>query len=591
MIDPAAGLAFSMYENKGVYALLLGSGVSRASQIPTGWEIIGELARQLAVVEDGIDPGGDWPAWYQRRFDGEPSYSRLLDLLAPTQDERRALIQKFIDPEPRTEDETRRAPSKAHHAIARLVADGYVRVIITTNFDRLMEQALAQVGVAPVVLKSDDDIRGARPLIHTPCTILKVHGDYLDTRLRNTEDELSGYSAEQDALLDRILDEHGLVVAGWSGDWDQALRAAIGRAQSRRFTTYWASRGQPSTAAQELLAHRQGRLVGIEDADSFFIRLGERLKDQADLNCLHPLSTNLLVAAAKRYLPRPEHRIQLVDLVAEEARRADEAVRKASVGDAHSASVEDLMRLAQVQEAAYEPLARVLYVMGRFGLGDEVRLATEVLQRLGASSWRGGDGHLLALRSYPAVLALYAYGLGLAQADRRDVLHQWWRTPLRRENRHETPRAVENLYLWNWTNAGTETWWRHLDPRVRDDTQVSDHLFNLFSDWLHDGFLSLDDLAFTFDLFEATGMLTELGLNLSVATLEELLGRSDEPIRVPVGRLAYSSDRKSVIEALAGGDTRAATLAAGFCRGEERHLILSMQNFERVLKYIARHGF
>jgi hypothetical protein len=39
MIDPSTALAFSLFENKGVYALLLGSGLSRAAQIPTGWEI------------------------------------------------------------------------------------------------------------------------------------------------------------------------------------------------------------------------------------------------------------------------------------------------------------------------------------------------------------------------------------------------------------------------------------------------------------------------------------------------------------------------------------------------------------------------
>ena len=37
--DPLTQLSFSVYENKGVFALLLGSGISRAADIPTGWEI------------------------------------------------------------------------------------------------------------------------------------------------------------------------------------------------------------------------------------------------------------------------------------------------------------------------------------------------------------------------------------------------------------------------------------------------------------------------------------------------------------------------------------------------------------------------
>jgi hypothetical protein len=43
--DPLIQLAFSLYENKGVFAVLLGSGLSRAAEIPTGWEITLDLIR------------------------------------------------------------------------------------------------------------------------------------------------------------------------------------------------------------------------------------------------------------------------------------------------------------------------------------------------------------------------------------------------------------------------------------------------------------------------------------------------------------------------------------------------------------------
>ncbi len=39
MIDPVHSLAFSIQANPGVYAVLVGSGVSRAAKVPTGWEI------------------------------------------------------------------------------------------------------------------------------------------------------------------------------------------------------------------------------------------------------------------------------------------------------------------------------------------------------------------------------------------------------------------------------------------------------------------------------------------------------------------------------------------------------------------------
>jgi len=45
-------IAFSVYSNKGVYALMLGSGISRSSGIPTGWEIVLDLIRKLAVLNN-----------------------------------------------------------------------------------------------------------------------------------------------------------------------------------------------------------------------------------------------------------------------------------------------------------------------------------------------------------------------------------------------------------------------------------------------------------------------------------------------------------------------------------------------------------
>src|SRR6218665_1820305 len=46
--DPITQIAFSVHENKGVFAVLLGSGLSRSAGIPTGWEITLDLVRRVA---------------------------------------------------------------------------------------------------------------------------------------------------------------------------------------------------------------------------------------------------------------------------------------------------------------------------------------------------------------------------------------------------------------------------------------------------------------------------------------------------------------------------------------------------------------
>ena len=49
-------------------------------------------------------------------------------------------------------EEGEKEPTLAHRAIAELAAQGFIKVIITTNFDRLVETALREEGVEPTVL-------------------------------------------------------------------------------------------------------------------------------------------------------------------------------------------------------------------------------------------------------------------------------------------------------------------------------------------------------------------------------------------------------------------------------------------------------
>lgn len=318
--DPATQLAFAIHESRGVFALLLGSGLSRAAEIPTGWEITLDLVRRVALAQ-GVEEQDDWAAWYVEKESKEPDYSALLAQLASTPAERRAILHSYIEPDEEDREEGRKVPTAGHKAIAKLVQGGYVRVIVTTNFDRLMENALREVGVEPTVVGSPDALEGAEPLTHSACYILKLHGDYKDARILNTDAELEAYPDSYNTLLDRIVDEHGLIVCGWSEEWDHALRSAILRAPNRRYPMFWSSRGELRRRGAELCSARKGVTVPIADADSFFVKLVEQVETLAQSQRQNPLSVDMTVSRAKRFLAKPEHRIQLSDLVSEEVER------------------------------------------------------------------------------------------------------------------------------------------------------------------------------------------------------------------------------------------------------------------------------
>jgi hypothetical protein len=81
-----------------------------------------------------------------------------------------------------------------------------------------------------------------------------------------THTELSVYDPALAAMLDRIFDEFGLIVCGWSGDWAIALRAAIERCLTCRFSTYWTTRGEISPKATDLFANGLDEYQTVNEA-------------------------------------------------------------------------------------------------------------------------------------------------------------------------------------------------------------------------------------------------------------------------------------------------------------------------------------
>ena len=423
MIDPVHSLAFSIQANRGVYAVLVGSGLSRAARIPTGWEITLDLLRKLAELhEENADP--DPEEWYRTRFKQEANYSTLLDSLTKTPEERQQLLRGYMEPNQSEREDGDKQPTAAHRAIAALAARGYIRVILTTNFDRLLETALADEGVMPTVLSSSDQIQGALPLIHTQCCVVKLHGDYLDTRIRNTPAELEKYPPELDELLDRILDEFGLVVCGWSAKWDGALCSALLRSRSRRFTTYWALRSEPGNEARRLMQHRRAEQVKIDNADSFFEELSQCVQSIEQYSKPHPLSVEAAVVSLKRYMSEPKFRIQFSDLIHETVEQVVEAT-SGSDFDADGVprpTSETITSRVRSYEGVCSMLLSLAVVGGAWAEEQHYSVWQRAIERLATKGFHKGYVSWLELQRYRATLLLYALGIAAVDANRLHFL-------------------------------------------------------------------------------------------------------------------------------------------------------------------------
>jgi hypothetical protein len=307
-------LSFSVYSNKGAFALLLGSGVSRPAGIPTGWEIALDLIRQIAILEKQKTPDNP-EKWFLEYFKEEVDYSNILEKLTKTSEERINLLKKHFEPSSNDSNADLKKPTIAHQRIAQLVQDGYIKVIVTTNFDRLIENSLKDLGIEPVVISNPAHVEHTIPLIHNRITVIKINGDYLDTNFLNIKSELSEYDNRIKNLLTFIFENFGIISAGWSAKWDSALVQILKSSNTFRYSNYFLYINNYSRELEELSNHRRASLVKIQDADKVFQELSENIKALESNYIENPLSSKIAIARIKRYLPKEEHLISLSEIV------------------------------------------------------------------------------------------------------------------------------------------------------------------------------------------------------------------------------------------------------------------------------------
>ena len=107
---------------KGKYTLFLGAGASISSGGKTSQEIVDAI-----VKEYGLDTSDCWKSFFN--FLKKTGENERFDVLS----------KYFKDME----------PSSGYKILARLIEEGYFKLIFTTNFDFMLEEALTRRGLVP----------------------------------------------------------------------------------------------------------------------------------------------------------------------------------------------------------------------------------------------------------------------------------------------------------------------------------------------------------------------------------------------------------------------------------------------------------
>ena len=486
--DELITFAFALHSNPGAYALLLGAGVSPPSGIPTAWGVLEDLVRQAAQLR-GADPE-DAIGWFKSQFGEYPTYEGVLELLAPTQVERQRLLRGYFERSSDDIDADKKSPTLAHRSIARLVRRGALKVIVTLNFDHLMEQALRAEGIEPTVVASPADVEGMAPLHTLECCVVHLHGDYMNpTSMLNTVSELAGYHAATEKLLRVIVENYGLIIAGWSSTYDPALRDMIAASYPRRFTLAWLEPFEPSPEATRLRTLKSGRLIA-ESADIALGTLADGVDALAARKSRHPLTIPIAVETAKRELSGKTVAIGLHDTLRREFESLHRLPEFHLANYQTAADYEGL--LSRIEEATRLP-ASLVATLAYWGDHTTDPWWMDEIARFAVPRDGSGLVKLLSLRVVAGSMLFYSAGVAATTAGRHDLLRRLF--GLRRPNRY---------------NGGFESLASRLDAAAgyegaqRTNTRLFEEIAPLLRDALTLGVEPLDHAWQTFELARMT---------------------------------------------------------------------------------------
>jgi hypothetical protein len=557
-VEPLTRIALGITAKPNLYAILLGSGISSAAGIPTGYDVTLALIRRLAVAE-GIEPEEPF-SWYRSKFGQAADYSGVLQALATTPVERQALLRPFFEPSADDLASGLKEPTDAHRAIARIMRRGLVKVVITTNFDRLLERALEDAGLSPIVLSTDAAIASAQPFEHLSHVIIKTNGDYLDTRIRNTTGELSAYPKATARVLDAIIDNYGLVVCGWSAKYDLALRAILEGRKTRRYALYWMTRGKPDPEASVIISLLDAVETKVSSANEAFRLIDERCNAIEREMQKDSITPHLAASMVKGWMQNPEHhRIELHDLLFSQTDRVIDHFRVPLLDEGSPVPSQETMnaRLRSI-EIIMETLMRVGLVLGGWGRESESLLLHRAVQRLivETRSHRPGRHYDLwvVLSRYPAALLWNSVLIGAYFEHNTRMLSGMFNMKLEEREGLRDQAAIERLTFYSVLSS-TRKWIAGHEQKYFGE---SFHLRDVFGPLVQQE-LYADTSADTFNSIEY--------LQVLIGTWNEYGAEAERPLLINEGSRNRSPARRLIRELSRAGQS-AVTLRAGYFSGD-----------------------
>lgn len=274
------------------FSWFLGAGASASAGLSTATDILWDLKRfyycqqegqeitrqdvqssaVASLIQDFMEARG-FPSL------GDPTeYTEYFEKLFTTKEKQRAYLHKTL-----SEDKTRL--TAGCRVLAALMTSGNADTVFTTNFDTVIEKAVAEIAgksLSAYHLEGPHSAKSALNNKEFPF-YCKLHGDFRYDSLKNLSADLATQNTELGDCFVNAANQYGFIIAGYSGR-DESVVAlfhkALGYNNPFPHGLFWTGlKGSKAAPAVETLleaARSKGitaEYVEIETYDTFMLRL------------------------------------------------------------------------------------------------------------------------------------------------------------------------------------------------------------------------------------------------------------------------------------------------------------------------------
>ena len=234
-------------------AVLLGAGASKSAGIPLAGELVDEIGEKYPRNVVGV----------------EHTYTAYMQRL--THSERRELLDPYVE---------KAKITRTYTALANLVDQGYVDVVLNVNFDFLAEKCLQTNRVCHHVYDLANSGAYQHGRIKLPALIY-LHGKHDGFDNIHTDDGMTAIQDQVSEVLKEQLSNRTVLVVGYSGLVDPVFAQLCRAFVEFDRGLYWITlRNDPARHVLDNLLsdpNKQAYFMGGLDSDSFFLALEEAL--------------------------------------------------------------------------------------------------------------------------------------------------------------------------------------------------------------------------------------------------------------------------------------------------------------------------